>query len=337
MNTQFNTLFTVTPSHAYYSGQCDDIRFVVPSDTTQLLKNGKLLAKTLDGKMYVLFEATDAGTALASIPGRVLRIGLQLTNPFFSNFTDVGTDLASTILLYQNAAVPAALDAPIKVALVGQVFSHTLTDTPRPVTVELKNAAGQVIRTDTVTVADNRTAVSYDLSGQASGAYTIEETYPSSTRQITYYGDPELAAAGVFGVLEVKIANSFYTAMADFQIAFAARQDILKYYVVANNYANNEFDQLSVLDAGFQEDGRLQINFTKVSSTSFTPEEIPPELLGNSSAKVVLFKSQNPVARAEKGRKKIQLKKNNDVLITHLPQPGAEKTNADLIVSVSKP
>lgn len=92
-----------------------------------------------------------------------------------------------------------------------------------------------------------------------------------------------------------------------------------------------------MLDAGFQEDGRLQINFIKVSAESFTPAEIPPELVGNTSAKVVLFKSQNAVARAEKGRKKIQLKRNNDVLITHLPQPGSEKTNANLIVSVSKP
>jgi hypothetical protein len=211
MSTQFNTLFTVIPSHAYYSSRCEDIQFVIPRETTQFLKNGKLLAKVRDGKLYVLFEASDAGTALAPISGRTLRIGLQLTNGFFSNFTDVDADFASKILFYRNAAVPTALDAPIKVALVGQLFSHTVTGNPRPVTVALKNAAGQAIRTDTITAADNRTAVSYGLSGQASGAYTIQETYPASTKEIAYYADPELAGAGVFGVLEVKIANSFYT------------------------------------------------------------------------------------------------------------------------------
>ena len=337
MSTQFNTLFTVTPSHAYYSGQCEDIEFVVPSETAQILKNGRLLAKTRDGKLYVLFEASDTGTPLAPISGQTLRVGLQLTNAFFSNFTDVGTDFASKILFYQNAAAPAALDAPIKVALVGQVFNHTLTDNSRPVTVALKNAAGQAIRTDTITAAGNRTDVSYDLSGQASGAYTIQEIYPASTNEIAYYADAELAAAGIFGVLEVKIANSFYTAMASFQIAFAARQEVLRYCVVANNYSSTEFDQLSVLDAGFTDDGRPQIDFTKVPSASFTQAEIAPALLSNGSASVVLFKSQGTVGRSKKARKKIQLKKNSDVLITHLPQPGPEKTNSDLIISVSKP
>lgn len=337
MSTQFNTLFTVTLAHAYYRGQCEDIDFILPRETVQLLKNGRLLGKMLDGSLHVLFEASDAGAALVPIPGRTLRIGLQLTNAFFSNFTDVSTDFASTALFYRNAAVPTALDVPTKVALVGQVFSHTLTDTPRPVMVALKNIAGQTVRNDTITATDDRTAVSYDLSGQAPGAYTIQETYPASTKGIPYYVDRELAGAGVFGVLEVRIDGSFYTVAVNFQIAFAARQEVLKYYVVANNYSDSEFDQLSVLDAGFTDDGRPQINFTKVPSASFTSAEIPPTLLGNSSAKVVLFRSQATVARAEKGRKKIQLKKNNEVLITHLAQPGPEKTNADMIVSVSKP
>jgi hypothetical protein len=336
MSTQFNILFTVAPAHAYYIDTCEDIRFILPRDAAQVLRNGKLLAKTRDGKLYVLFEASDGGAALAPIPGKTIRIGLQLANAYFSNFTEVAADFASTQLLYRNAAVPTALDAPANTRLVGQLFSHTLTDTPRPVIVTLKNAAGDTVQAETVTVADNRTGISCDLSGKPPGAYTIEETYPASTTEIACYSDAELASAGVFAVLEVTIDPGFYTAPANFQIAFNARQETLKYYVVATNYPNGDFNQLSVVDAGFAEDGRPQINFTKVPSASFTPAEISPALLGNGSAKIVLFRSQAVVARTQKPRKKIQLKKNNEVLVAHLPQPGPEKHNADLIIPVSK-
>ena len=337
MTTQFKTLFSVTVAHAYYREGCRDIQFFLPSDTAQKLKNGKLLAKELDGKLHVLFEADEAGVALVTIPGNTLRIGLQLTNSFFTNFTATGADFASSELLYRNATTPAALDAAAKVTLAGQVFSHTLTDGARPVTVTLKNAAGQALQTETVTATDNRTTVSYDLTGQASGACTIEEVYPASTKLLGYYSDAELVMAGVFGVLEVSIAIGFYAAAAEFQMPFAARQETLQYYVVATNYSTADFDLLAIFDSGFTEDGRPQINFTKVPSASFTPTEISPDLLGGSSAKVVLFKSQTVVARTEQGRKKIQLRKNGEVLVTHLPQPGPEKSNADMIISVSKP
>jgi hypothetical protein len=51
----------------------------------------------------------------------------------------------------------------------------------------------------------------------------------------------------------------------------------------------------------------------------------------------LLFRSQAPVARRQRGRRKIQLNRNGEVLIEHLPQPGAERATADLIVHLSKP
>jgi hypothetical protein len=336
MTTQFKTLFVVTVAHAYYNGNCEDVTFIVPADTAQLLRNGKLLAKELEGKLYVLFETDEAGAALIRIPGKRLRFGLHLINPFFSNFTALDADFASSQLLYQNAAVSTALDEPIRVTPVGQVFSHVLGDNARPVTVELKTAAGLVVAVNEVTATNDRSSVSYDLTGQLPGTYTIEETYPASTREYTYYVDAELAKASVFGVIEVEITSDLYAAAFDFQVAFEAREETLKYYVVASNYSAADFNQLSVLDTGFTEEGRAQINFSKVSSASFTAAEISPALLGDSSSQVVLFKSQAAVARMEKGRRGVQLKKNSQVLIEDLPQPSAAKPTADLIIPVYK-
>jgi hypothetical protein len=335
---RFRILFIVSISHAYYSEGCKDFSFIIPADSAQLLRNGKLIAKMRDGKLYVLFEADETDNPLVTIAGKTLRIGLKLLNPFFSNFTDFNFNSSTPI--YQNSTNPDALDAVEESELVGQVFSHSLTDAVRPVMVTLKDDKGQVLRTDTITATNNCSSVSYDLTGQAAGVYSVEESYSGNTQTVAYYSEPDLQRQGVFGVVELKIDSSFYNTAPEFVIAFAAKEEILKYYVVANKYTDTEFNQLfnqlSVLDNGFTEDERTQVNFTKLGFTAFTTEEISPALLGNSDAKVVLFKSQK-VGRQQKARKKIQLLKNGDVLIPHLPQPGADKANSDLIIQLSKP
>jgi hypothetical protein len=333
MTTQFQTLFVVTIVHAYYRENCADVAFVIPADTAQRLRNGKLLAREIEGKLYVLFEADEHGAVLMAIPGQTLRIGLRLLNPFFDNVTEPDPTFALSKRLYRNAAALDALDQPSRVQLVGPVFSHVLIDGARPVTLTLKNNAGLTLRTDEVTAANDRPEVSYDLTGLAPGTYSIEEAYPAGITKTSYYSDPELVRAGVFGVLEVEIGSGFYSSPADFQITFQARKETLKYYVVARNY-NDDFEKLSVVDAN---DVPSPIAFTKVASSAFDSQsDLSPVLLTNGSGRVVLFKATN-ITRTEKARRKIQLKKNGDVLIEHLPQPRADQPNADLVIPISKP
>jgi hypothetical protein len=337
MITQFKTLFTVTIKHAYYLGRCEDFAFVIPADTAQRLRNGKLLARELEGRLHVLFEADETGAALQPIPGQTLRIGLRLLNPFFSNFTkDDDHSLASSTRLYRNTA--DTLDAPRKVHLVGQVLSHLLTGTTRPVTVQLKDSSGLVLRTETINDAIDPPRVSYDLTGQAPGAYLIEETYPAGTITSSYYSDPELMQTGVLGLIEVEIGSGLYPSDPDipppnFQIAFESKEEILKYYVVGRKYNQDLNGLFSVIDAN---DELPPITFTEVAAGSVDPDaNIFPTLIANGSDRVVLFKATAPVARTDK------LRKNNggngEVLIAHLPQPGPEKPNADMIIPVTKP
>jgi hypothetical protein len=337
MMTQFRTLFTIAISHTYYSVGCGDFDFLFPADTVKRLQDKKMIARVREGKLYVLFEANETGTPLVSAPGTNLRIGLKLLNPSFTNFTDLGFDFNVTPPLYRNRSDPTALDEAEEIALRGQVFSHMLTGAARPVTVTLKGAAGLVLQTETVTTANNRSAVSYDLSGHDAGVYSVEEAYPGETKAITYYFDPELQRLGVFGILEIKVDGSFYTTAPALGISFQAGKEILKYYIVAKNYTQAEFNQLSVEDEGFMENGQPQVNFDKVGSGAFGASDLSPALLGGSDVRVVLFKSQAAVARRERARKKIQLKKNGEILITHLPQPGGDKADGNMIVRISKP
>src|ERR1044071_7212331 len=120
--TQFETLFVVSVAHTYYTRNCEDVAFLLPSDTRALLNNGKLLTREIDGRLHFLFEADEQGSPLRSIAGTTLRLGLRLTNPFFSNFTNVDESFASSTLLYRNGTTATALDAPGRVRLVGGLF-----------------------------------------------------------------------------------------------------------------------------------------------------------------------------------------------------------------------
>jgi hypothetical protein len=332
MKTQFKTLFLVTIAHAYYSEQCEDIDFTIPSDTATLLLNGKLLARQLDGKLYVLFEADDTGAAMVEIPGKTLRFGLLLNNPYFANFTQLDTAFPSSKFLYRNTTATISLDPAQKVTLVGQVFSHTLTDTKRPATVTLIDAAGVTIQTDEITAAADRPTVSYDLTNQAPGAYTVKENYGASSKSIAYYSDIDSLRAGAIGIVEVKIDSPFYTTPPGFEIAFDARQETLKYYIVGGG--TTKVSDLKVTDAGYSDDKRTQISFDKVLPADFKGSDISPDLLTSDSANLLLYKSVSLVTRTETTRKKIQLS-NSEVLITNLPQPRPENSTADLIVPVS--
>lgn len=331
---QFRPLFTASISHTYYSHRCKDFSFIIPADSTQLLKNGKLIAKIADGKLLVLLAADDTENPLVLLAGKTLRIGLKLLNPLFSNFTNLDFDFNLSRPLYRNSTNSDALDTPQEITLVGQLFSHALTNAARPVTLILKNGDGQVLQTDILTSTNNRSTISYDITGQVAGAYSVEESYSGNTETINYYAHPELQQQGVFGIIEIAIASSFYTSPPEFTIAFTAKQETLKYYVVAQNYSDADFNQLSVSDAG--EAGRSQINFTKFLPATFTKDDISPSLLGNGDTKIALFKSQTAVTRQEKARQKIQLHKNGEVLIPHLPQPGSDRSNANLIVQLSR-
>jgi hypothetical protein len=338
MNTRFDVLFTLGVSNSYYTTAAVDFDFLVPSDAQQLLRNRKLLGRVRDGLLYVLLESDDSGTPLLSAAGETIRLGLQLLNGNFFNFTDSGFSPSQAVPFYRNATTPAVLDDFQPVTLVGNALSHTLTDSARPVTVDLRDSAGATLSTQTVDSTNNRTDVSFDLRNVDPGAYTIRETFPASVKHDTaYYIDPELLQARVFGIVEILVDSTFYTTPPEFEIQFSAKEETLKYYVVTHKYSTADFNQLTLSDQGFTDEGRPEIKFTRVDSGAFTAADISPSLFGNGDIKVVLFKSNAVVARRELGRKKIQLNRNGTLLVQHLPQPGPASSTADMIIHVSKP
>lgn len=336
MKILFAPLLTVSVSHSYYLDGCQDFDFVVPPSTERLLRSGRMLARALAGRFIVLAERDALGAPIADLSGQTLYFGLRLNNRYFGNFTAPLAIDAGTLPLYANLAAPGAFDAPVGMLLVAGLYSHVPQLATRPVTLQLRDADGNLL--DTRSLASGEEAASYDLRPLPAGRYRIDEDYGGgTTRSRALLLHPELRDSGVWGVLAVKIDATFYTTPAAFALAFSARQETLKYFVVADNYGSTEFDQLGVSDQGFGEEARSEITFDKVLPAAFTADDIAPALLGDGSARIALFQSQTQVARRERGFKQIQLARNGTVLVENLPLPGPERTQAHLIVHLSKP
>lgn len=333
MTTEFKIMCSLKIAHGYYAENCCDFDFVLPADTQELLRKGRLVSRVRDGVWYVLCEMQD-GAATVPLAGSKIRIGLRLNNPYFSNITNF--DFAAGAPLYTNQTTPNTLALTTRVTRVGESFVHPLSKTARPVTLTLRDAQSTVVQVDTIEAAHDRSDISYALTGRKPGVYSVTAVYPSETVTTQYYVDRDFQA-DIFGVVEISLNSAFYTTAPAFLITYTAKQQVLKYFVVVQNYSLADFNDLAVSDEGYVEEARPRINFTRVNSAAFTPDDIPPALLASGTDRVVLFKSQAVVARQELGRKKIQLKKKNDVLITHLPQPSMPRADANLIVNLSKP
>ena len=331
MITQFKQLFVVSVTHSYYDGACPDFEFTTPEDTRRALRGGRLLAKVVDGRLIVLYQTDASGAApLVSAAGTRLRFGLRLTNSSFPNFTVLPNAPRGSMLVYDNAAASAALGVPQPMALASAILSHAVTGTTRPVTATVVRGGG-VVRTDTVT--DDRASATFDLRDADPGRFELREAFAGGTTHTTpYYLDPESQRDGMFAIVEIAVAAGFYTTAPQFRIAFEAKEQTLRYYVVVSNYNAPDVAALKVDDAGFVEEQRPRITFAAgaVDATTAATLAVPG---GN----LLLFESQAPVRRRALGRRKMQLKKNNDAIIENLPQPASTNPTADLIVHLSKP
>jgi hypothetical protein len=202
--------------------------------------------------------------------------------------------------------------------------------------VRLTDSVGTVMATRSLET--EHLIESFDLRSIPEGLYRIDEIGGGNIvggSQI--YVSHELRGVGVWGIVSINIDHLFYIAPPVLSLEFVARQEPLKYFVVARNFTASEFDQLGVSDNGFNEENRAMLTFEKLLPADFTGSDISPSLLGDSTCRIVMFRSQLPVARRERGLRKIQLNRNGDVLVEHLPQPGADRPQAHLIVHLSKP
>lgn len=333
MNIRFDTLLTLEVTHAYYGAACRDLAYVLPSDTTAACASRRLLVRELEGRLHVLIERSGAAP-VADPTGLMLRVGLRPASASFSTITQLTIDPDAPLLLFDNAVAPGQLVAAASARLVSSRFTHTITEAARPVTLQLLTADGTELATETIT--DSTSTWTCLLAHKPAGLYRVEETFPAANAASRYYHDTELAAAGVLAVCEIRVDSSFLAATAALTVPFTAREEVLKYYVIASGFSAPELAQLQVTDTGFADDARPEVQFQRRTEAQFGPGDLPPALIRGAEDTVVLFRSQAPIARRAAPRRKIELRRQNETLVAHLPSPAPHQPSADLLIHISK-
>nr|MBL8412080.1 hypothetical protein [Dechloromonas sp.] len=332
MKLAYRPLFSVEVSHDYYRGACGDIGFVVPAASEQALRASRIQLRVRDGRLIALYEVAEGGAPVAPVSGQTLLVGLAPRHPHFANFTALV--VAGGLPLYANPGGTASLAPPVAATFLPDTLRVMPSLATRPLDLSLRRGSETIAAQTLAAGADEAL---FAAAGWPAGLYTLRETDGVDTRDRTLLREPELAAEPLWGALAITLDPAFHANPPAFAISLTARQEVLKYYVVARNYGAAEFGQLNVADAGAADDGRPVVPFERIAAADFAPADLPPDLLGDASARIALFQSTAAVPRRDRGYRKLQLRRNAEVLVKHLPQAGPDRPQAQFIVHLSKP
>jgi hypothetical protein len=337
MRTRFRPLWTVTVVHGYLGGAGDLLRFIVPPSTRQRLASLHLLLRERAGVLHVLMEVDESNQPLAgaaALVGARLVLGLQPNDTAFSAFTQPTGLPAGQIPHYRNAASPHSLDAPQPVQLSGERLRLEPVQALRPLEVRV-NAPDGALRF-AATLGEGEEGVT-PLQHWPVGAWQIEEVGGLPTRRDLEV-ENTLAALAPWGLLSLTVHADHLLQPRHFTITLAAPADTLRYYVVAQRYSNGDFNQLSVQDSAFAAQGRPRITFQRLATGAFGPQHLAPALLDpTGSARIVLFEARSALPRRQRGATGFELRRSGDVLIDHLPTPGATAVDAQFVLHLARP
>ena len=327
----FRPLWTVSVQHSFFGGACDALSFSVPPATERALAGAHAMVRERDGVLHVLVEVDAADAPLSDLRGLRLQFGLR---PREASFDLITTPLGVTrgdAAVWDNTADANALGAPRAVRISGEQLRIEPRSALRPLTVRLFDAANAQQAQIVLNVGDE----AWTLPGRYTrGEWRVEEQAAGPAASWALWVEPELVNA--WGVLALGFDAGHLPAGQAFALSFNARSDTLRYYVVANRFGLAEFNSLSVQDDGFAAEARPAILFNRVIPANFNASHLAPALLDPSgSARIALFEAQAAVARRARGPVGLALHRNGDVLIGNLPQPGAERHDAQFVVHLS--
>lgn len=325
MSIHFRTLLEIGVAHGYYAEPCTDLDFVLPDA-------GRLLLRVRDGRLIVLHETDALGQPLVDRHGETLLVGLRAVNPYFANFTEAPV-ADGFVPLYANRTAPAVLDPVRPARWLGARPAVESSLPGRPLSLRWLR---QGVELAVQTLADGETVARFETRNWPAGAYELQESDGGAPVVSHWVLQPEWAASALWGAVAITVDRNFYANPPKFSIPLRARREQVKYYVVARNFGSTEFSNLNVNDAGATEQGRPPVLFDKVNKADFADDDLPPEVLGDATARIVLFQSRTPLDRRASGYRKLQLRRNSEVIVQHLPQAGSDRAQARFIVHLAK-
>lgn len=335
MNTGFRTLWTITVSHAFHGGACDALAFVVPPATQEALKAMRAMAREIDGRLHVLIEEDADGHALIDSTGRTLVFGLAPRSATFVQYTaDMGLAKGQQAL-FANAASVDAIDAlPTGVRIAASRITITPLRDERPLTLRVITADG--LPKAHTTLAPTDANWQWD-AGALQGEVRVTE---EAQLGVVLAQQRLLIAPGLndcWGALSLTVAADHVLHGHDFTLTLPAREDVLRYYVLVKPANQADFDSIQIQDQGAATDSRNPVTFTR-HTPPFAKGYLTPALLDpGHTRQLVLFEANAPIARRARGPHGIALQRQGEIQIGDLPQPGADRSDAQFVVHLSKP
>ncbi|WP_077000837.1 hypothetical protein [Variovorax sp. KK3] len=325
----FRPLWTVEVQHAFFGGTCDAMEFIIPPSTLRALAGAHAIALQRDGRLHVLYEAREDGQPLSPLAGRHFLFGLRPRSASFDLITLPFGIPPGDAALWRNAPDADSLALAAAVRISGERLRIEPRSTQRPLTVRLFDSSD----TERAQIVLNIGDEAWTPQGAfTEGPWRVEETAGNGPpASWILHIAPELG--GAWGLLDLTVVAAHVADGHAFALSFAARSDTLRYYVVAHRLSDTEFNQLQVLDNGFAAEARPQIAFDRVLPAAFGADHLAPGLLDPSgSARMALFEAQAPVARRARGPAGVELHRNGELLVGNLPQPGADRPDAQFVV-----
>jgi hypothetical protein len=339
--SRFGVLVRLALRHDWFAdGALRRVEYLLGADAQHLLARGRLQARVRDGVLHLLVERDEGGAPRIALPeGSTLWIGVR---PDLAALAHVTLPLAQAgrCALFEQRAAVDAFDAPRSVVLASAFAPVPLTGLASPRTLVVFDDDAREVARQTVAQGDDPAAL--DLRRLPIGRYAVEASDGAAPVQRSdWLLHPELHAAGVSIVAALTLSPALYAAPQPptLEIALAAPSQALEYYVVARNFAANEFNQLAVRDRGFGDEGRPEIEFDRIAEADLDPatDLAPAQLGADAGARIALFRSRAAVARRERAPRRISLGRNGDVLVEHLPAAGAERARPQFVIHLAKP
>ncbi len=372
MYINYHRLFNLHYSHDYYvNGKPSGMSLQPTSETSRLLKGGKMLFKTTPGGVTVLYRALqDEITPMVNLPYLRLRFVLKVSNPA-KFLTVTNLDSASSkkykspsLLYFKNDPASASVNPnqpeAIEHELIDAVrpslftFSFTMSDPPEEILLRItdetdslviigKDESGDPIPAEWILIKneDDIYRNQVDLRGKQTGKYVITIRNAADTETLkeeTIYVDDELWGQNIMGIVDLiyqQDDGQLYGETEEYELRFNRKQTRWKYFIVLKNRSIDFTEDDLFIEDTQPEDADFY------AAADFSREgDAPHESIRIQGNDTVIFKSNAPVPFFELPKTDLRLKKidtsETTVLIKNLPNPspqGVVKKNGDELVS----
>ena len=252
MASAFKKLFEVRFSHAFYADGVNPDLVVEPTEPChRFIAGHHLLFRPGAGEFAVFYPAGGEGMPEIGFEEAVsLHFSLRLTNPFFSNFTDLPHKTREAAYLFSNRETPGELQTGEVVLPRGVLPPLHVAGGKTSADPELFTAEGEQIFAETVPVKEGLAHATRSLRGFAGGLYRLDAA-GAEPRWVYVH---RAMGAPWFGLLDLRFVPSRLPPQAPpplLEIGFAARAAQWKYQVVLNHPDENVQYRIVQLDAAF--------------------------------------------------------------------------------------